>query len=47
MAVLQKVILVGGTGETGKEILKALLADGSYVSSHNSDLNSHIFPTTH
>jgi uncharacterized protein YbjT (DUF2867 family) len=29
--MMQKVLLVGATGETGKEILKGLLEDGSIV----------------
>jgi FlaA1/EpsC-like NDP-sugar epimerase len=29
--MMQKVLLVGGTGEIGKEILKGLLEDGSFV----------------
>lgn len=41
MAVVQRVLLVGGTGETGKEILKALLEAGNFV--HTSSLTC---PTT-
>ncbi len=29
----QKVLLLGATGETGREILEGLLADENYVSS--------------
>jgi hypothetical protein len=46
MAVKQKVLLVGGTGETGKEILKGLLDDGNIVRIISNVLFTHLHNLT-